>query len=129
MGTMQKKMLTVLICATVFLSGCKEEGITPTGKACMGTDNDSLIEGLKGKCQKGDTIATKNPAYFCDFKSQIAFNNYKLRNGLKKPTSVQEKTANLNPDKPPGVPKNKKAGVQVLLRHRTPQTRKPQVSQ
>ncbi|WP_334070594.1 hypothetical protein, partial [Klebsiella pneumoniae] len=53
----------------------------------------------------------------------------KLRNGLKKPTSVQEKTANLNPDKPPGVPKNKKAGVQVLLRHRTPQTRKPQVSQ
>ncbi len=76
MGTMQKKMLTVLICATVFLSGCKEEGITPTGKACMGTDNDSLIEGLKGKCQKGDTIPTKNPAYFCDFKSQIAFNNY-----------------------------------------------------
>jgi hypothetical protein len=53
----------------------------------------------------------------------------KLMNGLKKPTSAQEKTANLNPDKPPGVPKNKKAGVQVLLRHRTPQTRKPQVSQ
>ncbi|HIE9169699.1 TPA: hypothetical protein ACXP62_005473 [Klebsiella variicola subsp. variicola] len=73
---MQKKVLIVLICATGFLSGCKEEGITPTGKACMGTDNDSLIEGLNGKCQKGDTIATKNPAYFCDFKSQIAFNNY-----------------------------------------------------
>jgi hypothetical protein len=44
---MQKKMLIVLICATGFLSGCKEEGITPTGEACMGTDNDSLIEGLK----------------------------------------------------------------------------------
>ncbi|MFO5453015.1 hypothetical protein ACLBO7_31195, partial [Klebsiella pneumoniae] len=58
MGPFQKKMLTVLTCAPVFLSGCKEEGITPTGKACMGTDNDSLIEGLKGKCQKGDTIAT-----------------------------------------------------------------------
>jgi hypothetical protein len=81
----------------------------------------------------------KNPAYFCDFKSEIAFNNYnsaiciytgsKLMNGLKKPTAAQEKTANLNPDKPPGVPKNKKAGVQVLLRHRTPQTRTPQVSQ
>ncbi|MCB7737694.1 hypothetical protein KAF83_15430, partial [Klebsiella pneumoniae] len=38
-----------------------------------------LLSGVSGgyiKCQKGDTIATKNPAYFCDFKSQIAFNNY-----------------------------------------------------
>ncbi len=70
----KKNAYSVDLCHS--LSGCKEEGITPTGKACMGTDNDSLIEGLKGKCQKGDTIATKNPAYFCDFKSQIAFNNY-----------------------------------------------------
>jgi hypothetical protein len=89
----------------------------------MGTDNDSLIEGLKGKCQKGDTIATKNPAYFCDFKSQIAFNNYnsaiciytgmQAEERIKEADISQEKTANLNPDKPPGVPKNKKAGVQA----------------
>jgi hypothetical protein len=51
-GNNAKKVLIVLICATVFLSGCKEEGITPTGKACMGTDNDSLIEGLKGSARK-----------------------------------------------------------------------------
>lgn len=66
----------MLVCATGILSGCKEEGITPTGEACMGTDNDSLVEGLEGKCQKGDIIATKHPAYFCDFKSEIALNNY-----------------------------------------------------
>ncbi|BDO05800.1 hypothetical protein [Klebsiella quasipneumoniae] len=98
---MQKKMLTVLICATVFLSGCKEEGITPTGKACMGTDNDSLIEGLKGKCQKGqkgDTIATKNPAYFCDFKSQIAFNSaISIYTGMQAEERIKE--ADISPRK------------------------------
>ena len=108
---MQKKLLIMLVCATGILSGCKEEGITPTGEACMGTDNDSLVEGLEGKCQKGDIIATKHPAYFCDFKSEIALNNY-----------------NLNAGKPPCAPESMKAGVPELLWHHRPQTRTQPVS-
>lgn len=73
---MSKSLMIALVMASVLLSGCDDKGITPTGKACLGTNNDSLIEGLKEQCKKGDIVATKNPAYFCDFKSSIAFNTY-----------------------------------------------------
>lgn len=102
---MQKKLLIMLVCATGILSGCKEEGITPTGEACMGTDNDSLVEGLEGKCQKGDIIATKHPAYFCDFKSEIALNNYNsaicIYTGKQADERIKEADSSLRKDSKP----------------------------
>lgn len=74
--TMKKSLIFALAMTSILLSGCDDKGVTPTRKACLGTNNDSLIESLKEKCKKGDIIATKNPAYFCDFKSSIAFNSY-----------------------------------------------------
>lgn len=68
--------ILLTLCLGVILAGCDDDGIKPTGKACLSPDNDSLIEGLGNQCQKGDIIATKNPAYFCDFKSTVTFNNY-----------------------------------------------------
>lgn len=62
--------------ATLLLSGCSDSAVSITGKACMGPDNDTLIEGLGGQCKAGDTIATKHPAYFCDFHYAIAYNDY-----------------------------------------------------
>lgn len=73
---MKKGLLIVLLGVGSLLVGCNDEGVAPTGKACLGANNDSLIEGLGGICQKGDVIATKNPAYFCDFKSAVTYNSY-----------------------------------------------------
>ena len=72
-----KATLTIAaIClASVALTGC-DQGVSPTGKACMGSNNDSLVEGMAGSCKKGDTVATKHPAYVCDFKSTIVANSY-----------------------------------------------------
>lgn len=71
-------MLAIAIAAsTIALCGC-DQGISPTGKACLGANNDTLVESaaLKNVCQKGDTVATKYPAYVCDFKSTIVGNSY-----------------------------------------------------
>lgn len=77
MGEKVKKYLIITSVMTSFLlSGCYDSGITPTGKACLGENNDSLVEGLKGQCKKGDIVGTKHPAYFCDFKSAVAYNAY-----------------------------------------------------
>lgn len=56
------------------LAGCYEQA--PTGQACLGPDNHSLVEGLGGRCEKGDIVATKSPAHFCDFNYSVAFNDY-----------------------------------------------------
>lgn len=70
----------VVFMLTCVLTGCYEQQSAPkntvTGRACLGKDNDTLVEGLKGLCQAGDTIATKHPAYFCDFSYAVAYNNY-----------------------------------------------------
>ncbi len=58
----------------MLLGGCYEQA--PTGQACLGADNDSLVEGLGSICKKGDIVATKNPAHFCDFNYSVAFNGY-----------------------------------------------------
>lgn len=66
---------TVLIAiAALSLAGCYEQA--PTGKACLGANNQSLVEGLGDMCKKGDIIATKNPAHFCDFNYSVTFNDY-----------------------------------------------------
>lgn len=75
---------TLAICLT--LSACSDG---TTGKACLGKDNDSLVENLQSQCQAGDAIATKHPAYFCDFNYAVAYNDYNsalcIYSGAQKP--------------------------------------------
>lgn len=84
-----KKLLLVMGLAAV-LAGCGGEDKTKlTGKACLGANNDSLVEGMQDQCKAGDTIATKNPAYFCDFNYAVSFNAYNsafcIYSGKQKP--------------------------------------------
>ena len=58
----------------IAFAGCSSQA--PTGQACLGDDADSLVEGLGDRCEAGDIIATKNPAYFCDFNYAVAYNDY-----------------------------------------------------
>ncbi|SIQ06572.1 hypothetical protein SAMN05421672_102260 [Pseudomonas flexibilis] len=69
---MKKSILIGVVAMS--LAGCYEQA--PTGQACLGADNDSLVEGLGGVCKKGDIVATKNPAHFCDFNYSVTFNGY-----------------------------------------------------
>jgi len=68
------KNLVLVSLVTLFLTGCNAD--KTTGKACLGANNDSLIEGMQEQCKAGDAIATKNPAYFCDFNYTVAYNDY-----------------------------------------------------
>jgi len=67
------KNLLVTGVALGSLYGC---GDNTTGMACLGTNNDSLVEGMQDICRAGDAVATKHPAYFCDFSYEIAYNDY-----------------------------------------------------
>lgn len=58
------------------LNGCGDSKSTITGKACMGANNDSLVENMQQECKAGDAVATKFPAYFCDFNYSITYNSY-----------------------------------------------------
>lgn len=73
---MNKMLIAAGAATALLLSGCSDSGVSITGKACMGTNNDTLIEGLGDQCKAGDTIATKHPAYFCDFHYAVAYNDY-----------------------------------------------------
>lgn len=68
-----KYRTTVLVLVSLALAGCDN---TTTGKSCLGSDGDTLVEALSGQCKAGDTIATKNPAFYCDFRYSVAFNGY-----------------------------------------------------
>lgn len=74
----------VSVCAV--LAACGDQ---TTGQACLGANNDSLVEGMQSECKAGDAIATKNPAYFCDFNYAIAYNDYNsafcIYSGKQKP--------------------------------------------
>jgi hypothetical protein len=61
----------MLVCATGILSGCKEEGITPTGEACMGTDNDSLVEGLEENARKAISLRQNTRHIFVISKARL----------------------------------------------------------
>ena len=70
-----------LITGIVLLSaGCLPKSLSGatsvSGKACLGANNDSLVEGMQKDCKAGDAVATKHPAYFCDFNYAIAYNDY-----------------------------------------------------
>ncbi|MFM4941639.1 hypothetical protein ACEUC3_00105 [Aeromonas bivalvium] len=70
MHNLVKAMAGLALCA--LLSG----GDKTTGQACLGANNDTLVEDLQDQCKAGDAIATKHPAYFCDVNDAIADNDY-----------------------------------------------------
>lgn len=67
------KKTIFLVTTLLSLLGCKD---TTTGQACLGANNDSLVENIQDQCKAGDAIATKHPVYFCDFNYSIAYNDY-----------------------------------------------------
>lgn len=76
---MQRTILVAVIAVGVTLaisSFTSSKGVRPTGNACLGQNNDSLVEYIGNHCQAGDAIATKHPAYFCDFDHAVAFNTF-----------------------------------------------------
>lgn len=76
---MQKTILVAAIAVGAMLaisSFTSPKGVRPTGNAFLGQNNDSLVEYIGNHCQAGDTIATKHPAYFCDFNHAVAFNTF-----------------------------------------------------
>jgi hypothetical protein len=75
----QKTIFVAVIAVGAMLaisSFTSPKGVRPTGNACLGQNNDSLVEYIGNHCQAGDTIATKHPAYFCDFNHTVAFNTF-----------------------------------------------------
>lgn len=89
-----KKTVGLVVLAAALLSGCMSED-KQTGQACLGANNDSLVESLGGQCQAGDAIATKHPAYFCDFNYAVAYNDYNsafcIYSGAQKEERVKAK--------------------------------------
>ena len=87
-----KWLMSISVCALLMACG----GDKTTGKACLGANNDSLVEGMQDKCKAGDTVATKHPAYFCDFNYAVAYNSYNsaicVYSGAFKPAGTTEKS-------------------------------------
>ena len=73
---MNKILLSSLLLVSIALTACSDGKTSLSGKACLGADNDTLVEGLNGQCKAGDIIATKHPAYFCDYNYAVAYNSY-----------------------------------------------------
>ncbi|AHY45181.1 hypothetical protein EGJ28_19945 [Stutzerimonas xanthomarina] len=72
---MQRILIVAAVAtATALLAGCSED--KTTGYACLGADNDSLVETIEEHCKAGDAIATKHPAYFCDFNYAVTYNGF-----------------------------------------------------
>ncbi len=67
---------TAILIASVILAGCDAHDTKLSGKACLGANNDTLIENLADSCKAGDTVGTKHAAYFCDFTYSVAFNDF-----------------------------------------------------
>jgi hypothetical protein len=67
-----KPLMGIALCT--LLTACGDD--KTTGKACLGGNNDGLVENMQTQCKAGDAIATKHPAYFCDFNYAIAYNDY-----------------------------------------------------
>lgn len=82
---------TSLVGACMLLLACTDG---TTGQACLGKNNDSLVENMQEACKAGDAVATKHPAYFCDFNYAVAYNDYNsafcIYSGKQKPERVKE---------------------------------------
>lgn len=72
-GKKKKRILSFALASALLLL-CAVAQVSVTGQACLGADHNTLIEELSNVCKAGDTIATKYPAYFCDFHYAVAFN-------------------------------------------------------
>lgn len=70
----KKKQILSFALASALLPLCAVAQVSVTGQACLGVDHNTLVEELSNVCKAGDTIATKYPAYFCDFHYAVAFN-------------------------------------------------------
>lgn len=68
------KVKIICLCSILLVSACTDD--KQTGEACLGLNNDTLVENIQNECKQGDTIATKFPAYFCDFNYSVAYNDY-----------------------------------------------------
>ena len=73
---MKKRLLIATCACAAVLAGCSDDKVKPTGIACLGTNNSSLVENMADVCKAGDTVATKHPAYVCDFGHAVAYNDY-----------------------------------------------------
>ncbi len=86
---------TAILLAAAILAGCNPHDNALTGNACLGSNNDTLVETLRDKCKAGDTVATKHPAYFCDFTYAVAYNDYNsamcVYNGSQRTERIAEK--------------------------------------
>ena len=55
-----------------------------------------MVEGMQDKCKAGGIVATKHPAYFCDFNYAVAYNSYNsaicVYSGALKPERTTEKS-------------------------------------
>lgn len=93
--------LLMKISVVTLLTACGSDKIT--GKACLGEDNDTLVEGMQDQCKAGDTVATKHPAYFCDFNYSVVYNSYDsafcIYSGSLKSERTMEKQGNTSKTK------------------------------
>ena len=91
---MKLKMFTLLAVAAV-LAGCDKHETDLTGKACLGANNDTVVESHRDKCSAGDVVANKHHAYFCDFTYAVAYNDYNsamcVYNGSQRTERIAEK--------------------------------------
>lgn len=82
----------MLALCSLALTACG--GDKTTGQACLGANNDTLVENMDGQCKAGDAVGTKHPAYFCDFNYSIAYNDYNtamcIYSGSQKPERLQK---------------------------------------
>lgn len=85
-----KHRFICLALASIALAGCNDSS---SGKACLGSNGDTLVESMPGQCQAGDIIGTKNPAYFCDFSHAVAFNGYNSAFCVYSGRQAEERTA------------------------------------
>ena len=61
---MRSLLVLGAIAASLALTGCSDDKTSLSGKACLGVNNDTLVEALNGQCKTGDIVATKHPGYF-----------------------------------------------------------------
>lgn len=73
-GRKMKQWILFFALASALLPLCAIAQVSVTGQACLGADHNTLVEEFLNVCKAGDTIATKYPAYFCDFHYAVAFN-------------------------------------------------------
>lgn len=89
---MRPYLRVILLCFFIMtISSCKDQ---TSGYACLGENNDTLVESFQDQCKKGDTVVTKHPAYFCDFNYSVAYNDYNsaycIFNGELRPERLLE---------------------------------------